>query len=315
MKLKDVKRSVEDLSVNFVFEGDFPGYLEARYVRRKPEYFVCYLSTQSGCNQGCRFCWLTTTGQAATQDAQVWQINQQAEEVLDHFMDCSITCNKQVNPGFAKVVHFSFMARGEALSSKVIQENGHRVLADLGDAARRYGLLPRFMISTIMPKSIESMDLRNIFPVIHPTIYYSIYTLDPKFRDKWMPKAMDPDRALDMLANYQRHTGKVIRLHWAFIEGENDRESDIESIVEAVDKRRLRVDVNLVRYNPFSEKQGKEPPIEKLLSLRNHLANLLPKESEVKIIDRVGKDVAASCGMFQEKFFADDEVDYKDLGG
>lgn len=55
-------KSQLDSSVNFV-ETQLVGFLESRYVRREPRYFVAYLSSQTGCNRGCGMCHLTVTGQ------------------------------------------------------------------------------------------------------------------------------------------------------------------------------------------------------------------------------------------------------------
>jgi adenine C2-methylase RlmN of 23S rRNA A2503 and tRNA A37 len=55
-------RSAQDDSVNWDRPAADVGRIEARYVRRCPDYFVVYLSAQTGCAQGCRMCHLTATG-------------------------------------------------------------------------------------------------------------------------------------------------------------------------------------------------------------------------------------------------------------
>jgi len=283
----EILHSKEDASVNFIWKGDFPGMIEARYVRRSPEYFVCYLSSQSGCLQACRFCHLTATGQTSLIDVPISDILNQAKTVLEY----------AATQDASKIVHFSWMARGEPLANHYLLSNSRDLLTGLYEHARNYNLLPRYMISTIMPKTLQGKSLSDIFSFIHPTIYYSIYTLNPKFRTRWLPKAMNPELALDMLAEYQKYSGKLIRLHWALIKDENDNESDVLGIVEAVKNRKLRVDVNFVRYNPASEKHGLEASEETIVNLSNILKNELP-ESKIKIVARVGRDVHASCGMF-----------------
>ena len=288
MKLTKVLQATEDASRNFIFEGDFPGYFESRYVRRKPEYLVCYLSSQSGCNLACRFCHLTTTGQVYGEDASVECFEKQAEAVLKHY---------ESQPS-AKVIHYSWMARADAMNSRVMLETAHIVFDKLGRLADSYDLLPRFMVSTIMPKSMAGIELREIFPIIHPTIYYSIYSMNDDFRQKWLPKAMDPGTALAMLKDYQDHSGKLVRLHWAFIEGENDSVGTVRDIANAVNAYKLRVDVNIVRYNPYSEAQGREPSIDMIVELGKVLQDTLESSTKIKIVDRVGFSAKASCGMF-----------------
>lgn len=280
-----VLRSDIDDSVNFVWEVGKGQAVEARYVRRSADYFACYLSSQTACAKTCRMCHLTQTGQTSAKDVEFLGIMQQARAVFEHYK----------TQERAKVVHFNFMARGEPLASGVIRNRTQRVFSSLCALATEAGLLPRILISTIMPEEAGS-SLLKLFPVYYPDIYYSIYSMDPQFRRRWLPKAQPAEKALEMLLHWQRHTKKVPRLHWALIGGENDALSNTREICDAVDKIGLRADVSLVHYNPYSERQGEEA-LDQYGETIDYIRSRWP-HARAKIVDRVGEDVAASCGMF-----------------
>jgi len=285
-----VLRSTLDQSVNFVAHGEFPGSIEARYVRRCNDYFIIYLSTQTGCQKACRMCHLTQTGQTKAEDVSVEAILEQADRVFDWY-------DTQNAP--ASVVHLNFMARGEPFSSSVVLHDADELLSRLADRAVSRSLLPRFKFSTIMPLEMAEVDLASLFPRHNPDIYYSIYSTKPEFRTRWLPKALDVDSALNKLKHYQRLTRKVPVLHWAFIAGENDDEATVRAICAQVNKVGLRVDFNIVRYNPFSCGQGSEPAEEIIEHNAQILTQAMPG-ARVKVVTRVGFDVKASCGMFVE---------------
>ncbi len=285
-----ILKSQEDDSVNFIFEGNYPGSFEARYVRRSPKYLAIYLSSQSGCAQACRMCHLTATGQRDAIDATLGDYIEQALTVFRWYDE---NCPK------AEIVHFNFMARGEAFDNKLFLEYGKDLFEQLGKEALSRNLFPRFLISTIMPASFSSQSLSKLFPVINPEIYYSIYSVRNEFRKKWLPKAMPVAEALTMLKEYQENTKKIIKLHWAFIEGGNDSEEDVRALCNTIIDSGVRVDIAIVRYNPYSEKFGEEPDISVIERNVEIIKKLLPF-SKVKIITRVGFDVKASCGMFIE---------------
>jgi hypothetical protein len=71
----------------------------------------------------------------------------------------------------------------------------------------------------------------------------------------------------------------------------------VHAICNAIEQRRLMVHINIVRYNPPSERQGTEPPEEIVQRNAAIYRERLPN-SRVSVIPRVGYDVAASCGMF-----------------
>ncbi len=275
-----VLKSELDASVNFV-EQQLVGFLESRYVRRVPQYFVAYLSSQTGCNRGCRMCHLTATRQTQFNNADLTDFVSQFQTVLAHYQ----------KDAPAPVVHLNFMARGEPMANPTVTETGTELLLKLGEISREHNLTPKFNISTIMPRSLRK-TLVQCFPIVTPTIYYSLYSMDADFRRTWLPGAMPAEQALDLLAEYQSVSKKIIKLHGAFIEGENDSDGQILDMIRAIEKRKIRAEFNIVRYNPFDSSQGEET--NRLDAIQELISSRMP----CKIIPRVGRDVHASCGTF-----------------
>ena len=280
--------SSEDASVNWDRPADV-GRIEARYVRRRPEYAVVYLSSQTGCEQGCRMCHLTATGQTHLRDVTHAEFLEQADAVLEYY--------RRAAPP-AESVHFNFMARGEPLANQLLLSNADELLGDLAGRAVALNLRPRHLVSTILPRELGERPLEDIFRVHHPEIYYSLYSMTESYRRRWLPKALPAEEGLDRLVSWQRQTYKICKIHYAFIAGENDAEADIHAICDALEKRRLMVHVNIVRYNsPDPDRRGVEPPEEIIQRNAAIYQSRLPY-ARVRVIPRVGFDVRASCGMF-----------------
>lgn len=283
-----VQDSELDDSVNWVVSGRKHGHLEARYVRRTAEKLVIYLSSQTGCIQACRMCHLTATGQTRYENASVNDLIKQSEQVLNWY-DASAPS--------AQRVHYNFMARGEPLDNPQIIHNGHALLSQLAELSQARNLFPKYLVSTIFPQSFRDHTLEEVFPVIHPELYYSIYSTEPAFRKKWLPRSMPVQESMHLLKQWQDATSKIPKLHHPLIEGENDSTSAVEGICQLVRAVGLRVNINLIRYNPYSEKQGREPSLARYELIRKTYQSFLP-ESKVQIVSRVGYDVSAACGMF-----------------
>jgi adenine C2-methylase RlmN of 23S rRNA A2503 and tRNA A37 len=281
-------RSALDASVNWDRPADV-GRLEARYVRRCQDYFVVYLSSQTGCAQACRMCHLTATGQTRHRDTTTAEMIEQARTVLDYY-------RREAAP--ARVVHFNFMARGEPLASQALLANADTLLGELSALAVALNLRPRHLISTIYPRELGDRRLEDVFVTHHPDIYYSIYSMSDRFRRRWLPKAMPAEVALDRLSSWQRSTHKFVTLHHAYIAGENDAEGDVHAICDALEERGLMVHVNIVRYNPHDPARHGVEPGEEIIQRNAAIYRERLPNARVTIIARVGFDVAASCGMF-----------------
>jgi len=290
--------SKRDDSVNFIHSKDNLGTIEARFVRRPEEdAIVVYLSSQTGCNQSCRMCHLTATGQTHFRQMNAYGFTKQAETVLNYYSTVYLKSNAPVS-----TVKFDFMARGEPLLNTDLLDNFGSISKVLTKIALFHGLEAVFNISTIMPRSF-GFALNRVFINSPVRLYYSLYSMNSHFRKRWLPKAMDPYKALGELASFrnalQQH--EVI-LHWAFIEGENDDYVSVAEVVDAVLNSGLaspenRIQVNIVRFNPppgVHYQESSEPVIQERFNyLRGAIGN-----SDSKVVTRVGTDVAASCGMF-----------------
>lgn len=273
-----------DHSINYVSKEDI-GTLEARYVRRNPTKVSIYVSSQTGCDHACRMCHLTSSKQTKYRDTSIDEFQRQFNTV---FMDVP---NKEL----LKRVHVNFMARGEPLSNIYIQQQSTSVLRPMLDAIMNTGVSPRFCISTIMPVSIADMKLTDIFNVIHPELYYSLYSNNVDMRKRWLPKSLPVEQAITKLVEWQQFTNKIPRIHFPFIKDVNDNEQEIVNLVEIINKQGLKVNVNIPAYNP-NENGGTES--ENHVIVRNVKILEEGLACKVKLIPKVGFDVKASCGMF-----------------
>ena len=277
--------SVEDTSINYVIPKPDGGFLESRFVQRGSEYFIVYLSSHTGCNQACRMCHLTQSKQTMMTSATLEDYLEQARNVLDNVNYQTLRAKG------LKRIKFSFMARGEPLLNETIQTDWDNLRRELRNLVPGYFDV-EFNISTIYPKEFTK-NLQDIFKTADVTIYYSVYSVNTDFRKKWLGNAERVGYVLTQLRWFQRVTPCQVKYHSAFIEGENDNERDVNVLkLSLTDFGKQPVKFNIVKYNPYSEKFGKETNAKNLFNIRKTL--------NAKVKSRVGMDVKASCGMFYE---------------
>lgn len=226
-------------------------------------------------------CWLTTTGQTKPRDLTVDEIIRAATAVvLEHQ-------TSKINR-----LHFNFMARGEFFNNNRVTTalEAEKLMAELLPMNRywHWTVPTRVLISTILPKTFHR-ELSDVFPNSFPEIYYSLYTVNPETHKRWFPAAMNPLEGLAKLKRWQDHSGKIPKIHMALIAGVNDYWSDMADLKEALDASGLRYDFNLVRYNPPNAETCEASDITYRMAARLFGA---------QIVNRVGEDVYASCGMF-----------------
>jgi adenine C2-methylase RlmN of 23S rRNA A2503 and tRNA A37 len=228
---------------------------------------------------------LTATGQTSFRPSTINDFVGQALSVLKHY--------RKEEP--SRYMHYSFMARGEPLANPHLLGKGPELLSRLGQLAADEGVPAKFCVSSIMPRTLDK-PLYDVFGYVSPTMYYSLYSVEDAFRSRWLPTAMSASKALDMLANYQRFSKKILKIHFAFIEGQNDSAESVRKLCDALDERGLVCEFNLVAYNPATAAQGRESAPEVVFERLAYIGERFA--GKVKAVSRVGFDVKASCGMF-----------------
>lgn len=276
-------RSKLDASINFSRPDDRGGMVETRFVQRRPDRFIVYISSMLGCDKACRFCHLTQTGQTNATCLTADEMVEQAMTVLS-----------EVGNAGAQTVHFNFMARGEPMSNPAVNRALFMRLAAL---AAGYGLASRIKISSVLPTDTWTCDPSELYDAECPPVdfYYSLYSTDENWRRRWIPKAMKPFDAMAWLRKFQKVTGQRVILHWALIDSENESIENARSCAALARLFGIKAEFNLVRYNPANGKsrEASEESIEAFLGeVQSGISG------RTRTVARVGLDVAASCGMF-----------------
>jgi len=298
-----VLKSRQDASVNFVIPYR-RGFLEARLVRRprdqnKSWHLTFYLSSHSGCRMACHMCHLTQTGQQSFAPADEAALTCQFRLLLQYYVQHS-TNDPAEEEGY-HWVYVNFMARGEPLLNPVLRDPARlaALVAQWERLCSDLGLRLRINVSTIMPTGhLERVELHDVLGNVPVHLYYSLYSLNPAFRRRWLPAAMDPERALDKLRRWEDRSGIPITFHWPLISGQNDSDTDVDALVETIRSNGFKGRYHLVRYNPPPKTTEVETPDERRAVVFRRLASAFPDPQRSKVIARVGEEVHASCGTF-----------------
>jgi len=299
MKLREILKSEIDRSINMIFDHD-AGKVETRAVQRKDDTLIIYLSsTAGGCSQACRMCWLVQSGQTKETPLPIGDYIDQATEMFTYLDD-------EHRLSGITTVHWNFMAQGDALMNPDFIIEIIRLYDVLSDITFLYTddkAKNEFKVSTIFPKDsilFEREELarswiRNEMLSLSDSFefYYSLYSLKDEFRKRWLPKALDPEIVGRTFKG--NHTG--LRLHHCLIDGLNDTEEDVALIHDWLERHDLKIRMNIVRYNPYAEKFGKESSEDTIQTYVNRM-NLSHRVELIQVIPKVGEDVFASCGMF-----------------
>jgi 23S rRNA (adenine2503-C2)-methyltransferase len=234
------------------------------------------VSTQVGCGMGCAFC---ATGLGGLKR------NLTAGEIVEQVF------HLQRGMG-GHVTNVVFMGMGEPLANYAATVSAVRAMID----PQRLGLSARHVtVSTVgLPRQIRRLA-REGLPV---TLAISLHAPNDALRAKLIPVAGQVPLA-DILSAAEafydsRH--REVTLEYVLLAGVNDTKVCAEGLARIA--RRLRCNVNLIRYNPVTSLAFQRPAEAQVETFAARLGEL---GVNVHVRRSRGLDVTAACGQLRQE--------------
>ena len=235
------------------------------------------LSTQVGCDVGCRFCASGIGG--SLRDLATGEVLEQALVISDF-----------LRPKGERLSHIVFMGMGEPLANYDVTVGAIRTL----NAAWGLGIgQRRITISTVgLPKQIERLSTEGL----QVTLALSLHAPNDTLRSELIPwaRSVPLRRLLEACRGYRTRTGRAVTLEYCLLSGVNDLEEHGYQLGRIAHS--LRAHVNLLMYNPVEglpyERPSRNRAIEFLKSLRSQGVRANLRESR-------GLDNDAACGQLR----------------
>ena len=270
----------KDGTVKFLYELSDKNTVETVLMSYKHGMSIC-VSTQVGCNMGCRFC-------ASTVGGKVRDLT--AGEILDQV----IFTAKNENVRISNIV---LMGIGEPL------DNYDEVLNFLKNVNDENGLNIGYRhISVSTCGLVDKIDklAQEKLPV---TLSVSLHAPNDEIRKQIMPVAnkYSYDELISSVKRYILKTTRRVSFEYTLIKGVNDTS---ECAYELAGKLKgMLCHVNLIPVNPA---RGKMSPSEMKI-IKNFCDILIKKGINATVRRTLGQDIEAACGQLRRKQKEDNE--------
>ena len=243
---------------------------------------IC-ISTQVGCNMGCKFCASTISGAVRSLSSG---------EMIGKIM----AEQKQLRERIYKVV---LMGSGEPL------DNYDNVVKFIRDVNSENGLnigQRHITLSTcgIVPKikSLADLDLQI-------TLAISLHAPNDELRLKTMPiaKAYSIAELMDSCKYYIDKTGRRVTFEYALVKGINDSKKQAEELAKLI--KGMLCHVNLIPINEIDENDLKKSNLEQVKLFKD---TLIKHGIETTVRKEMGLDINAACGQLRKSYIEKREL-------
>lgn len=260
--------------------------VETVWIPAEDRHTAC-LSSQVGCPVGCRFCASGIDG--VQRDLTAGEIVEQALHIRRLVRQSAAAEASDARP--ARLSNIVLMGMGEPLANYDEVMRAIRILNapwGLNIGARK------ITISTVgLPKQIRRLAEENL----QLNLALSLHAPDEALRRDLIPWGkVRLAELLDACAYYFEKTRREITLEYVLLAGVNDHPRQAREL--AAIARRLRANVNLLRYNPVPGLPFARPTSEHAHQFQQALRG---QGVNAHIRTSRGRDVDAACGQLRRQ--------------
>lgn len=279
MNCIDIIKSQKDKTVKYVFDS-FDSILEFSYINKGDGKDIICVPTQTTCNLGCKFCFLT--------GLNISQRNLQQHELIDgveYVVRRSGTSNK--------ILLISFMGCGEPLFNiNSVIESARYMQACY---TKNYYTI-RFAVASLIPthELFKEFETRVMQLNLKCKFHYSLHTTDPVMRKSLMPGASPI--CLDLIFHYMESTNNSAEIHYSLINDINDDIKDATRLIELLKGKPITV-----KLLKLSEKPG--DILLESKRIKEFQAMLEAGGITTEYYEPPGSDVGSSCGQFLSDYY------------
>ncbi len=280
-RIFDKRVSPKDGTIKYLFELEDGNLVEGVLMRYSYGNTVC-LSTQVGCNMGCKFC-------ASTLEGCVRSLRH--GEMLSFIAEIE----RDEAPAEGKprtVTNIVLMGSGEPLDNydnvvtflkRVTSEKGPNI------SARNISL----STCGIVPKIYRLID-----DAPHVTLSVSLHAHSNEVRSELMPinKAYPIEQVLEAAKAYSERTGRRVVFEYALIGGKNDSEADAKALAARL--KGMLCHVNLIPLNPVKERGLDGVTRTYAHQFREWLESM---HISATVRREMGADIEGACGQLRRR--------------
>ena len=273
IKIKTVQRS--ELTNKYLFELLDGNYIEAVLMRHDYGVSVC-VSSQVGCNMGCKFC----------ESGRLKKVrNLEAYEIVQQI----ILIEEDISERIDSVV---IMGIGEPFDNYDNIMNFIRIINNpygIAIGARHITVSTSGIIPKIEEFSSEELQIN---------LAVSLHAPNDEIRNRIMPvnKAYSISDLIDSLKRYIKKTNRRVTIEYVMLNNVNDSYNNAVELAKLL--RGMNVYVNLIPYNETSHIEFKKSSKEVILKFYDALKK---NGINVTIRKEFGGNIDAACGQLRAK--------------
>src|SRR3989338_8993281 len=280
-------KSKVDNTVKFVFLSQ-EQIIEFSYINKNDDKDIICVPTQTGCRLGCKFCFLS--------DYKLAVRNLGAEEISSGvryaIKDLGLLEKEKPNG----VLLVSYMGCGEPLCN--LGEVIESCVKIRDEYAGKYAVV-RFGVASLIPNLNAMRDLIKLVDInqLPLKFHLSLHSPDEKTRTVIAPAARDITRSVALVEFFMRRTSNSAEMHYALIDGINDRDEDLRGLVTLLKGRGIPIKFLVYNVKPsLAFKRSKK--------IKKFRSTLEKEGIKTEYYHPPGWDIGSSCGQFLMDYYA-----------